>query len=167
MPELSIQINASSVAWYGAIVATIGAAVTLWNVWRDRAKIRVKISYALIPHSLMSRMRSGFSIVIYNFGRRKVVIDKVYLKFSDGESLIFLSDFNFVGGTSGLPRNLEEGESHTVIILAGKISQSLLQKKAYPVAAIFCDALGREYKVKTKQKFWETVFDSASKDDLG
>ncbi len=166
MPEISIQISASSVAWYGAIVATLSAGITLWNVWRDRARIRVKISHALIPHPIVNGVRSGFSVTIYNHGRRVVIIDKVYLKFTDGESLVFLSDSNFVGGTSGLPRSLGEGESHTVVIMAGEIAQPLLQKQSYPTSANFCDALGREYKAKTKQKFWEKMFSSASTDTI-
>lgn len=167
MPEIFIQINASSVAWYGAIVATVGAGVTLWNVWRDRARIRVKINHTLIPRPITNGIRSGFSISIYNHGRRAVVVDKVYLKFADGESLVFLSNSSFVGGESGLPKILGEGESHSVVILAGEIAEPLLKKQVYPISANFCDALGKEYKAKTKQEFWEMMFKSASTDPIG
>ena len=38
---INIEISATTVAWYGAIVATISVAVALFNYLRDRARIRI------------------------------------------------------------------------------------------------------------------------------
>lgn len=157
---MSIEITVGSVAWYGAILSTISAVVALWNIWRDRARIRTKVAHVFIP-SIVNRMQTGFSITASNFGRRGVLLDRVYLRFADGSSLVFFDGSSFVSGTSGLPRNLGEGESHTVAIYAESVADAIRQQKVSPTHAIFCDALGREYKAKTSQRFWNRVFESA------
>ena len=40
---IKLEISATSVAWYGAIVATASVIATGYNVLRDRAKLRIDI----------------------------------------------------------------------------------------------------------------------------
>ena len=42
LPDLKIEITAITVAWYGAIVATASIFLSLYNVLRDRARIKIK-----------------------------------------------------------------------------------------------------------------------------
>lgn len=158
MPDIHIEITANTVAWYGAIVATAGIIVSIWNSYKDRARIKVKISSILIPYSSSNYVDKGFSVTISNFGIRPIIIDKFYLGFTNGKSLVFLKGFCFIGGDSGLPKTLNESESHIIAISAGEIARDILEQNSYPIAAIFCDSLGREYKAKTKQEFWENIF---------
>lgn len=85
------------------------------------------------------------------------------MKFANGETLVFPNDNLFVGG-SGLPKILNEANSHSVTVLAGTIAADLLKKKEYPVAACYRDAVGKVYEVKISKEFWDTFFKVSAKD---
>jgi len=76
----------------------------------------------------------------------------VFLRYATGESLAFLTEAAFVG-KSGIYFKLEEGNSHSVTISAGSITESVLKRKDYPITACYGDALGRTYKYKLSKKF--------------
>jgi hypothetical protein len=69
-----------------------------------------------------------------------------------------MSPSNFIGGNSGLPKLLGEGNSHWVGVLGGQIAEPFLKKQCYPIEACYEDALGKVYKCKTSKKFWDGVF---------
>ena len=130
----------------------------LYLLYKDRPIIKVTVSNVFVPTSLGNNLLNGLSITARNYGRRPITLSNVYLRFKDGESLVFMSNSNFVGGTSGLPKILEGGNSHMVAIIAGELGESFLKKQCYPIYACYGDALGHVYKAKTSEKFWNIMF---------
>ena len=74
-----IEISASAVAWYAAIVATAGMLVSLYSVFRDRAKIKIKYQrdmQIIGPQTVYDPNKTYFNITVTNQGRRPVNITK-------------------------------------------------------------------------------------------
>lgn len=140
--------------------AVIGLLPTVYLLYNDRPKIKVSVNHILAPQGDL--ISNGFSINISNSGRRPVNISRVFLRFKDGSSLVWLDDSDLVYGTNKLPLSLGEGEAHSVTILAYSVAQALDTKKEYPIAACYADALGNEYVCKTKTTFWETLLKVAT-----
>jgi len=70
----------TAVAWYGAIVATATAAVSAYNILRDRARILIQVTPNMQflnpdePHE-----RGNFTLVkVVNCGRRPITITHVW-----------------------------------------------------------------------------------------
>ncbi len=93
MPSLSLTISADAVAWYGAIVATVAAVVSLYVAIRDRS--RVVISYQEKMWVMQSPRHDEnaeyFCITVRNAGRRTVTLGNVGIKLMNGKALL-LSD---------------------------------------------------------------------------
>lgn len=139
LPEISIQISANSVAWYGAILATIGASVSIYNVWKDRGQIKINhqkgmcILDALPP---WSGDRDYFIINIINTGRRPIAIGNVAIQYISGENFILADSID-----NQSARILTEEKPHTMITT----DQSLMDfSKIYCIMVY--DKVGREYK---------------------
>jgi len=150
---------------FGIIIgAMVGLIPFFYLLYKDRPIIKVRAEHVHVSPFLGSLIHDGLSITISNFGRRPINIENVFLKFADGESLLFMSNKNFIGGNSGLPKNLTEGSSHTVVISAGEIARPFMQKKNfkgdkdYPVYACCTNSLGRVYKCKISRKSWYALF---------
>ena len=78
-----LEISASAVAWYGAIVATIGILVSLYNVLRDRARIKIKYQedmQIIGPQTVYDSNKTYFNITVINKGRRPVNITKAAIR---------------------------------------------------------------------------------------
>jgi hypothetical protein len=75
---LTITITAETVAWYGAIVATLALGATLVNLWLDRERIRVeaRVGWKMIGGPYKSDKRY-IVITVSNWGRRPRTIDRV------------------------------------------------------------------------------------------
>ncbi len=88
LPSITIQISADSVAWYGAIIATIAAVVSIYNAWRDRS--RIALEFGKNFRRVEEWDQALFYISIVNRGRRPVKIDKAWVKLYGykGEALI-------------------------------------------------------------------------------
>ena len=142
----------------------LGLIPYLSQVYFDRARIRLSIQHIFIPHTGTNAVTHGIQITISNSGRRPIKVEKVFLKFKDGEAMLFLSDSLFINGSSGLPMTLNEANSHSVFIAAGSIARSIRQKGVYPIIAGFSDALGKEYKTKNiSSEFWDLLFKGGTK----
>jgi hypothetical protein len=82
-PLYKLEISASSVAWYAAIVATISMFVSLIQLWRDRAKIRIEYSRDMKiigttgPYSPDTIY---FNVTVINKGRRPINITKAAIR---------------------------------------------------------------------------------------
>lgn len=87
-PDITIQISADAVAWYGAIIATIAAAVSIYNAWRDRP--RVVLEFGKNFRRVEAWEEPLFYVSVINRGRRPVRIDKAWVKVYgyDGEALL-------------------------------------------------------------------------------
>lgn len=88
LPDVTIQISAGSVAWYGAVIATLAAAVSIYNVWQDRS--RVVLGFGKNFRRVENWDEPLFYISVVNRGRRPVKIDKAWVKVYgyDGEGLL-------------------------------------------------------------------------------
>jgi hypothetical protein len=138
--EYTLSISSNIVAWYAAIVATISAVITFYQVWIDRAII--KITYQLDMH--VSRNDIGYKedveylvIDVINKGRRPKKIDKVYLKVEGIKGHLFLGD-----NISDYRNKIITEENPTTTFL---VEQSSIDfSKILYIGAM--DATGRHYK---------------------
>lgn len=90
--QFKLEISANAVAWYGAIVATLGALTSLYNVLRDKA--RVKITYQKDMQvggiqNLYDPNKTYVDITVINKGRRPIRIAKVAVR-TVGKGLKYL-----------------------------------------------------------------------------
>lgn len=75
LPNYTLEIKANLVAWYGAVVATGGLLISAYNVFRDKA--RVKIEYNTNQRIIGGGVNSPYDenktyicITVINKGRR-------------------------------------------------------------------------------------------------
>ena len=140
LPELSLQISASTVAWYGAVVATIGGSVSIYNAWRDRARIKIKYepNMFITPGSRYKEGVKYLSISVINKGRRPIRIEKASLK-----------DFDQEGMTLLLPGSFYE-ERPKVITEESPVTTFITQQDKINLDRIYCvvinDGTGKSYK---------------------
>lgn len=76
---LRLEITASAVAWYGAVVATAGMLVSLYNVFRDRAKVKIKYQkdmQIIGPQTVYDPNKTYINITVINVGRRPINITR-------------------------------------------------------------------------------------------
>lgn len=81
--EYTFEISASTVAWYGAIVATAGALISIYNVLRDRPRIKMQFQKDMNIYghqSVYPKDKTYISITVINKGRRPVNITKAGLR---------------------------------------------------------------------------------------
>lgn len=79
----SIEISATTVAWYGAIVATFGLLLSLYNVLRDRARIKIKYQRDMTitgNQSIYPADKTYFVVTVINKGRRPINISSAGLR---------------------------------------------------------------------------------------
>jgi hypothetical protein len=95
LPDISIHISANAVAWYAAIVSTVGLAISLYTVWKDRPRIAATIT----PNVRLANMpppydpnKKYISVTVRNRGRRPTKIATVYLKLYRTRGYFLLSD---------------------------------------------------------------------------
>jgi hypothetical protein len=139
-PEFSIQISANSVAWYGAIVASISATISIVKFLQDRVRIKIKYEpgmYIFGPGSTYAEGEKHLSITVINKGRRSVRIEKAALKeYGTSQVILFADSFS-----DRRPKLITE-ESPTTTFIAQE--KKLRLDKTYCV--IITDGTGKEYK---------------------
>jgi hypothetical protein len=140
LSNITLQISADAAAWYGAVVATIAAAVSVYNAWSDRARIKVtyqegmRIMNAVPPYF---ESKEYFVVHIVNIGRRPVAIGTVAIQYISGENFILSGSINDQN-----TRILTEEKPKTTI---PPTDQSLMDlSKLYCI--LVYDQAGREYK---------------------
>ena len=139
IPEISIQISANSVAWYGAVLSTLGASVSIYNAWKDRGQLvissqkNMRLMNALPP---WSENKDYFIAHVKNSGRRPIAVGNVAIQYISGENFILADSIDNQSN-----RILTEEKSHTMITT----DQSLIDfRKIYRIMVY--DKVGREYK---------------------
>ena len=79
MQTFKIEISATAVAWYGAIVSSLALGINFINLWRDRRRVKLEI----MPRMKIFVMGAGThqpvqpDRIIFrasNFGKRPVTI---------------------------------------------------------------------------------------------
>ncbi len=73
----SVTISADAVAWYGAILATIAAAKTIYDWWIDRSRLKIRWSFDML---MQDETETFFVVEVINKGKRPVKITHVAVK---------------------------------------------------------------------------------------
>jgi len=144
MTDFKIEITASVVAWYAAVVATTSAFFSGLNIWRDRPRIKISLNknMQIHPASIKEDDKTFIAVNVANKGRRTTTITHVGFYEIGKKETGLLAD-SFIKG----PRELQEGKSTMYLM-----DQSLIDiEKLKTVIAI--DATGKTYKKKISRKF--------------
>lgn len=138
--DISINISASSVAWYAALIGTFGGIKALVDLWNDRGRITIKYMPGMLvknSRGIYEENKKYFSVEVINKGRRPIKITHVGTKFFDQELTSLFAD-SFL---EGVDRTLTESHPSTNYL----VDQTGMQlNKLWYVYAI--DAKGNEYR---------------------
>jgi len=149
MSTLHIEISVSTVAWYGAIVATISviASIILGTITllRDRASIKVKISHGFLVYGPNLGEDLYIFIEASNKGRRPVTLTSVGFELKNGHNIVFTK-------SRELPKELTEGKSYQEWVSKKEIGRDCQKLKTSIRYAWFKDATGKVYKKRYKLK---------------
>lgn len=144
MTDFKIEISASTVAWYAAIVATTSAIFSGLNIWRDRSRIKITLlkNMSFYPAKPSEEDKRFILVEVANIGRRPMTITHVgFYEIGKKEGGLLGDSF-----TQG-PREIQEGKSTSY-----SMDQSLINiENLKTVIAI--DATGKTYKKKISRKF--------------
>lgn len=140
---INVQISASAVAWYGAIVATFGFIFSTYNILRDRAKIRISYrrNSVVMNYPPYDHNKKYITISVVNKGRRTVRIGNVAVKLFCTKGYTLVND-SIVGGRNQI---LTEENPQTVFFIE---EECIKFDNAYCIFVY--DGAGREYKKYTR-----------------
>ena len=142
-----IEISATAVAWYGAIVATLGLTVTVLNFFRDRSKIKVKVSQGLFVYKQGIGGERQIIIEAINRGRRTVTVTSVGLSLSDGNKLVITEHMNF-----RFPFEIQEGKAIQAFIDVNDVKSAIGKQGTRVTNAWYQDATGKIYRSRWSSK---------------
>jgi hypothetical protein len=147
--EFSINITANMVAWYAAIVSTLGVIVAVLNYLGDKRRLKLSAS-----HGILTGMGDDSTKVIFsaaNTGKRPVTISGVGLSFVEKNDLVLVRTPNLK-----LPSTLKEGQSCSTWMDHAEL-EHLLKREKKTVKDIkyvwFRDSTGKRYRRKYKLKW--------------
>ncbi|MFA4880837.1 MAG: hypothetical protein WC650_04425 [Candidatus Doudnabacteria bacterium] len=147
---LKIEISATVVAWYGAILATISFILTfvlgLLSYLRDKPRIKIKKSEGWLSYD---GHLSDDQIIIeaINKGRRTVTLSSAGFSIKGGGNFVILKP-----GSITFPYELGEGKSVCVYTNKSKFLKDLRQKNREISYIWYKDATGKTYKTRCKIK---------------
>ena len=149
--EINISVSASAVAWYGAVVATVGFLVSLYNVWRDRARVKLDYSWNnFIVGDPTKEDVEYLSVDVTNIGRRPVKITHVGAKEHGKTSTIMFKDGFYRQEEDKI---LTERRPRTSYLIE---QNDIKHKNIWYIFVI--DARGKEFRayptVKDRLQFW-------------
>lgn len=145
MSELKLEITASAVAWYGAIVASLGFAFSGYQIWRDSSRIKISLEKNMRFYNSEPIYKENVEYVgvsVINKGRRPVKITHAAFKIlgEEGKQLLLADSF----------------ANHRVQILTEESpkTQFFVEASLVDVEKIWCidisDGAGNQYKKYTK-----------------
>ncbi len=144
MPSISIQITASMVAWYAAIVSTLAVGVAVYNAWRDSARPQIKWepNRMIFGDPDFPEDVTHLCVGVTNRGRRPIRIEQAALQvYGQSGHLLLAHSFS-----NNRIRVLDEQNPSTSIL----VRQDLFDiKKVYCVVVV--DGTGRTYKKYLKR----------------
>ena len=137
------------VAWYGAIVATLGFALSLYAIFRDRAKIDIKYepnmylagNGAAVFYKQSDKMHLSISAI--NKGRRPIRIDRAALRIFGHYNKNFLLTDSFANHRNKIIN--EENPKTTFMVV-----QDLIDLKNV-IYVVVTDGTGRQYRKYIKK----------------
>lgn len=113
VPEIKLEITANAVGWYGALVATAGIIISVFNFLRDKSRIVLKWKKGMRIINPGAGYKSGIdyiSIEVINKGRRPVTIGSVgYLGLNKQHGIVSQS---LIEGAI----KIQEGEKHSYTV---------------------------------------------------
>jgi len=120
----TLEISVSAVAWYGAVVATLSAAVSAYNILRDRARLLIKIAVNMRFLNADEPYESGtFTVVtVVNCGRRPITITHVWFEGGRKTEKLLLGDSIKHGA-----RELAEGKWADYPCKQGNLDKQLIK----------------------------------------
>lgn len=137
---ITIQISATAVAWYGAIIATVSILIGAYNAWRDRARIKVKVSYHILLKPLGNKEFAVITVI--NRGRRPITLNSIgSVGFAlKGGKVLMSTDLEM----NRFPIQITEGNSTDIHIE----KEGVIKYKNGLLYAFAKDATGKVYKCK-------------------
>lgn len=106
------------VAMYGAVIGSVAAVGTAWNIYHDRVRLKIEISFGVIGD--LPNMLDCIFVEVSHAGRRPITLQACELKAID-RSLLFLMPvveprYGYVGKlidqSHAGSKRLDEGVSH-------------------------------------------------------
>jgi len=143
-------------AFAGVIVSLLGVYLTEKEVHRNVAKVKLGISRAVLQLGT-GQIVHLVNCRISNHGRRPITVNHVYFETRNGLGLHFPFPQAFLQNSNGLPKRIEENESHDVGIYKDAIVEAIHREQTGLVALCFTDALGKDYRLKLKKKYWRDL----------
>jgi hypothetical protein len=145
MSEIKLEITASAVAWYGAIVASLSFAFSGYQIWRDSSRIKISLEKGLNFYNsapLYKEDTEYVGVSVINKGRRPVKITHAAFKIlgKEGKQLLLADSF----------------ADHRVQVLTEENPKTQFFVEAFlvDVDKIWCidisDGAGNQYKKYTK-----------------
>lgn len=91
---MTIVISADAIAWYGAVVATFSGIFSVYEIIRDRAKLKIKYSRntQILNYPAYDSTKKYLTISVVNRGRRPIRIGSVSLKIFGNSHFTVLND---------------------------------------------------------------------------
>ena len=119
---IKFEISASAVAWYAAIVATLSAVVSAYNIFRDRAELLIKVmaNMKIAPPEPPYDDNTYVVVTVTNCGRRPTTIANVWFEKAKRESKLLLAD-----SVKGGARELTESKSADYLCAQSQLDPSL------------------------------------------
>lgn len=144
---------ADPLAIYGAVIGTVGAAGAAFAIYnsavRDRANIKVRPSFGFPKFGPLpgGPTKEFVLLTASNRGRRPVTFTSGGLLYPDGSTLWF------PGQMETLPKELREGQSHSVWGYPDDMIENIMKKGAAPTHAFYWDATGRMHRSRLPKVF--------------
>jgi hypothetical protein len=142
-----IEISANIVAWYGAIIATLSIILAFLNYFRDRTKIKVKISQGFFAYGDHLGREVNVFIEAMNIGRRPVTLTGAGLTLKNGKQMFVIRP-----ELISFPYELQEGKSVQVSLNKNEIFQEAKKENSKISYAWYRVATDKIYKAKFRMK---------------
>lgn len=125
--EIPVQSSqpVSFVAWYGAVVSTLGFSLALYVALRDRSRLRISVqaNVRFMGQAIFDPEERYLVVTVANRGRRTVTVEAVSFSTKSGD--ILLGDSVREG-----PKEVAEGKAVTYIAEQARIPLASLKRVA-------------------------------------
>lgn len=142
--SITVTISAGTVAWYGAVVATVSIALAWYALWRDRARLKVSAHLdmeVLGAGSAQEEEPTYVCIHVANVGRRAVHLRSLPWFLVEGQKKCIA-----LKGSWSPSATLEEGRSAMLLVPQKDLQRFVAKIKCVCVA----DETGKIWRGKVK-----------------
>lgn len=144
LSDLSVLWNSTTtIAIYGALVATATFAWEIVKYLKDKPVLRVDFGVGIVNLPEISKKVPVLSLGIYNIGKHRVILTSAGMLFGNKTSLTIFGD------KDGFPKELQPGDSHQVIKTIDEI-KDIIKQQGVPISIWARDKTGRRYNGSTK-----------------